>query len=327
MPIDDQPLKCSLHDWNSLRSQLLYVRNGPMPGGSADGSYVRHNELSAWLLHKGSARLVADGQEVVVRAGQWLICTGKNIYQELSHDISLLSVRIRHDWPEGTPLLSSRSPLCLFEATGHPELESIAMEMVKDIGTVKWGSFDRIYSFLWVNRVNYQSFMRQQAHLCLWLGSLAEVLVQQPGWELSIPAGVDARLAQALFVIDRQNLDKHYPVEEMEKASGLGIKKLNRISLAACGMTLHAYWEQRRVERARSALEHEGVSVKEIASGLGFTQLSHFSAWFKRHTGEAPRGYRKKSAAKVPTNADAKRGAGAGAAAASGAPRRVKGKR
>ena len=294
MPIHDQPLKCSLHDWNGLRSQLVYVRNGPMPKSSADGIFVRHNELSAWLLHAGTVNLEADGKKVVVRAGQWLICTAKHIRQEFSHDVSLLSVRIRHDWPEGTPLFSSNSPLCLFNADGHPELKSIAMEMVKDIGTVKWGGFDRSYSFLWVNRVDYQSYMRQQAHLCLWLLKLAEVLVQQPGWGISIPAGVDARLAQAMFVIDRQHIDKHYPIKEMEAASGLSIKKLNRISLASGGLTLHAYWEQRRVERARRALEQEGVSIKEIASGLGFTQLSHFSAWFKRHTQTSPRGYREK---------------------------------
>jgi len=307
VPLNDQPLKCSLHDWNSLRTQLIYVRNGPMPKGSADGHYTRHNELSAWLLHRGSARLVADGKEFTVRAGQWLICNAKQIYQELSHDITLLSVRIRHDWPEGAQLFSSNSPVCIFPADGHPELESIAMEMVKDIGTVKWGSYDRSYSFLWVNRVNYQAYIRQQAHLCLWLSELADVLAKQPGWDITIPAGVDARLAQAMFVIDRQHLDKHYPIEEMETASGLGIKKLNRISLAACGMTLHAYWEQRRVERARRALEQEGVSVKEIASGLGFTQLSHFSAWFKRHTGEAPRGYRLKFTDQAPKNNDAGR--------------------
>ncbi|MDF3056519.1 MAG: AraC family transcriptional regulator [Rariglobus sp.] len=271
-----------------------------MPKGSADGTFVRHNELSAWLLHTGSARLVADGRETTVHAGQWLICNAKKIYQELSPDISLLSVRIRHDWPEGTPLFSSNSPVCLFDAAGYPELESIAMEMVKDIGTVKWGGFDRSYSFLWVNRVDYQSYMQQQAHLCLWLGRLAGVVMKQPGWSLSIPAGVDARLAQAMFVIDRQHLNKHYPIEEMEAASGLGIKKLNRISMVACGMTLHAYWEQRRVERARRALEQEGVSVKEIASGLGFTQLSHFSVWFKRHTGEAPREYRGRFITKAP---------------------------
>jgi AraC-like DNA-binding protein len=296
---DYQPLQCSLHDWNGLRAQLLYVHNGPMPAGEFDGVYERHNELSAWMVRSGWARLEADGVAKTVRAGQWLICNGKHIRQELSPDISLLSVRIRHDWPEGTQLFAGKSPLCLFEAAGCPDLESIAMEMVRDIGEVEWGGLARNFAFLWVKRVNYQSYMRQQAHLYQWLSQLAEVLVGQ-SWDLSIPAGVDARLAQAMYVIDRQHLDRHYPIDEMEAASGLGIKKLNRISLASCGITLHAYWEQRRLDRAQRALEQEGVSVKGVASGLGFSQLSHFSAWFKRHTGKSPRGYRDDFVGKPP---------------------------
>jgi AraC-like DNA-binding protein len=270
-----------------------------MPDGSANGSHERHNELSAWLLRTGWARLEADGRERVVHPGQWLICSGKKIRQELSHDVSLLSVRIRHNWPEGTPLFSG-GPLCLFDAGGYPELESIAMEMVRDVGTVNWGSLDRNYAFLWENRISYRAYMRQQAHLHLWLCDLAEVLVRE-GWMLEIPAGVDARLAQALFVIDRQDIDGPCPVREMEAASGLTIKKLNRICEGSCGMTLHAYWEKRRIARARQALEQGGLNVKEIASGLGFSQLSHFSAWFKRHTGLAPRAYRSDFVKKNPS--------------------------
>lgn len=298
MPPDYHPLQCSLHDWGGLRSQLIYVNNGPMPNGSSDGAYERHNELSAWLLRTGWARLEADGKERRVEAGQWLICTGKKIRQELSHDVSLLSVRIRHDWPEGRPLFDG-GPLCLFDAARHPELETAAMEMVRDVGTVKWGTWDRNYAFLWQNRIGYKAYMRQQAHLHLWLCQLADVLVSE-GWKLDIPAGVDARLAQALFVIDRQDIDGPFPSREMEKASGLVMRKLNRICEVSYGMTLHAYWEKGRVERARRALEHDGLNVKEIASGLGFSQLSHFSAWFRRHTGLAPRAYRNEFIKKVP---------------------------
>jgi len=290
VPPKHRPLQCSLHDWGGLRLQLLFVYSGPLADGCADGAYERHNELSAWLLRKGRAWMEADGRERVVQSGEWLVCTGKKIRQVLSHDVSLLSVRVRHQWPEGTPLFSG-GPLCLFEAAGHPELESAAMEMVRDVGRIDWGSRDRSYAFLWENRISYGAYMRQQSHLFLWLGQLADILVRE-GWKLEIPAGVDARLAQALFVIDSQDADGPYPLREMEAASGLDIKKLNRICEGSTGLTLHAYWEKRRGERARRALEQGGASVKEIASGLGFSQLSHFSAWFKRHAGKPPRAWR-----------------------------------
>lgn len=297
MPPENQSLKCSLHDWYGLRSQLLFVSDGLV--GNTNGAYVRHNELSAWLVREGAAALKADGHERTARAGQWLICNGQKIRQELSPDAVLLSVRVRNHWPEGTALFSG-GPLCLFDAADHPELEVIARKMVDDMGQVQWGAWERSYAFLWENRINFDAYMGQQANLHLWLRQLGEVLVGR-GWKLDIPAAVDARLAQALFVIDNQYVDAPYfPVKEMEKASGLSIRKLTRIFEISSGMTLHAYWEKRRVDRARQSLEQGGMNVKEIAFGLGFSQLSHFSAWFKRHTGMAPRSYREEFGRKNP---------------------------
>lgn len=290
MPSKSRPLKCSLHDWGGLRCQLVYTYDGSISNGSADGSYVRHSELSAWLIRKGSARLEADGIAAKVMQGQWLICTGRNIRQELSHDAILLSIRVHHDWPNGSPLLTG-GPLCLFEAAPHPKLEEVATKMIHDVGKVDWGNRDRSYAFLWKTRIDYSTYMRQQSHLCLWLGHLTEVL-QQKSWGLNIPAGVDSRLAQALFVIDNQDLNKPFPLHEMVESSGLSAGKLNRICEQAYGLTTHAYWENRRLERARQALEQEGFNIKEIASDLGFSQLSHFSTWFKRHSGKSPRDYR-----------------------------------
>jgi AraC-like DNA-binding protein len=290
MPHASRPLRCSLHDWEGLRSQLVFTYEGEISNGSSDGAYVRHSELSAWLMRKGTACLEADGARAEVRAGQWLICTGRHIRQQLSPDTSILSIRVHHDWPNGSSLLSG-GPLCLFDAAPHPELEAIALELIRAVGKVDWGHWDRSYVFLWKTRMDYSAYMRQQGHLHLWLCALARVLVAE-GWSLNIPAGVDSRLAQALFVIDNQDLDKPFPLAEMLAASGLSARQLNLICERAYGLTTHAYWEKRRVERARQALEQGNFAVKEVASTLGFSQLSHFSAWFKRHTGQSPRGYR-----------------------------------
>src|SRR5688572_15482797 len=87
-------LTCTLRDWESLRTQLLFAFDNPIPNGTANGSFDRKGEYSAWLVRHGSATMVCDGQERTVYPGQWLLCMGQKIRQVLSPDIHILSLRM-----------------------------------------------------------------------------------------------------------------------------------------------------------------------------------------------------------------------------------------
>lgn len=278
-----------VHDWLVLRAQVIFVFDSLLPGGGTNGEYLRHNELSAWLVRKGWARLTTGGQTVEARPGQWLICTGGRIRQELSDDVHILSVRVHHDWPNGRQLFEG-GPLCLFEAAGHEHLEAISLQLIQDFGSIDWAVGERSYAFLWRTRIDYHAFLRQQRHLLQWLEALSGILLAQ-GWRLEIPGGVDSRLSQALHAIDYQHPGEPFQAEQIVQASGLTLGHLNRVCKESLGITLHEYHEQRRLEWAKQALSEEKASVKTVASSLGFTQLSHFSAWFKRRAGAAPRAY------------------------------------
>src|SRR5690606_27512910 len=44
---------CSLHEWEGLRSELLFAFERAIPGGQADGAYVRRAQIGAVLVRRG----------------------------------------------------------------------------------------------------------------------------------------------------------------------------------------------------------------------------------------------------------------------------------
>ena len=57
-------------------------------------------------------------------------------------------------------------------------------------------------------------------------------------------------------------------------------------------MTLYAYVDSVRIDRARALLAEGELTLKEIARASGFSTACYFSTAFRRATGETPAGYR-----------------------------------
>lgn len=281
----------TVHDWQALRCRLIFVFDKAVPDGLADGLHERHGEYSAWLVRRGSATLEADGQVIEVNEGQWLFCFGRHIRQRLSPDIHLLSVRVAHSWADDVLLFTGARPLLTLDPADHPQLEQLATAMIGDIGDIDWLGSDPAPMFQWCTHLDYHHYLQHQIHLLQWTTTVTGIL-QRRGYDLRVPCGVDPQLADVLNYLDTRPMDAVYPSTELLHRSGLSLGQLNRMCVKAYGVTLYGYWESRRIQQARHMLELPNSSVKRIALSLGFKQLSHFSAWFKRHTGRSPRDYR-----------------------------------
>jgi AraC family transcriptional regulator len=61
---------------------------------------------------------------------------------------------------------------------------------------------------------------------------------------------------------------------------------------ATVGQAPHAYVTARRMDRARLLLATTGLGVAEVASAVGFANLSHFRRVFRAHAGTGPAAYR-----------------------------------
>ena len=59
-------------------------------------------------------------------------------------------------------------------------------------------------------------------------------------------------------------------------------------------MSISAYQNQKRLERAKKLLKDPNLKVYEIASMVGYVNQYYFSVWFKRGTGCTPSEYREK---------------------------------
>ncbi len=280
-----------VHDWEALRARMRHVFDAAIPEGVARGAFERQGEYSAWLVRRGWAKTRADGVEVTARPGEWLFCFARRVEQDFSASVRLLSVRIENHWPRGEPLFEG-APFLVVSAKAHPRLERLARCMLKDIHMPKWigRSPAPMFAFSWKTHSTYFEYLRHQRHLHEWMEEVAGILIKNH-WTLRIPQGVDPRLAGALNAIDLLGFDERLSGGDLARRHGLTLKQANRLCRKSHGMSLLEYWEARRVEQARRMLGELSVSIKETALFLGFRQLSHFSVWFKRHAGRAPREY------------------------------------
>ena len=95
----------------------------------------------------------------------------------------------------------------------------------------------------------------------------------------------------------KEHLDGHwrepFSLEQLGKIIGKSPAQTLRIFRADYGVTPGAYYQQRRYQMAARYLENTRNSVRAIADLLGFANEFHFSAWFKKQSGVAPKFYRK----------------------------------
>lgn len=284
----------NLREWIRLRPELVFIFDEPVPAKWANGRGERNNEFSAWLVRRGWARVTVDGKMCHCPAGNWLICFGRNIEQEFSSDAHLLSLRVAQYWPDEQPLFSG-PPLHVVPASRHPQLEKLALPILKSVRPrVAWKTHEEIdprRAFLWSSAMDYFDFIDLEVRMLRWLKELAGALVKE-GRSMRVSGNHDERLARAFHLLDSAAPADRFPKEALVRTAGLTLDRLNHLSVQTYGYTLHKYWEQRRMAWASRLLQLPGNRIKEVSLQLGFIELPHFSAWFKRQTGLSPRQWR-----------------------------------
>lgn len=79
---------------------------------------------------------------------------------------------------------------------------------------------------------------------------------------------------------------------ELAAASGLGLVKLKRGFRAMFGNSVYGLFMQERMHAARRRLLSDKATVTEVASDLGYTNISHFAAAFRKQFGVNPGTFR-----------------------------------
>ncbi|MBP0617581.1 helix-turn-helix transcriptional regulator [Jiella mangrovi] len=81
-------------------------------------------------------------------------------------------------------------------------------------------------------------------------------------------------------------------LDEIAAATGTSVSTLQRLFQSVHGMSAFDYIRRRNLNRARRAIEHEGLSVAEAAHVAGYRSAANFSTAFKRHFGMSPKSVR-----------------------------------
>lgn len=280
------------HDWEALHGKLKFIYDLNIPKGQACGVYQRSGEYSAWLVRHGHAYVEAYGEKAKANPGEWLFCFADTLHQEFDSRTRLLSLRVENQWSQGVPFIQG-PPLITLQASDYPELEKLAQAMRRESKLRSWTADIPAFVFSWKTHVSYSAYLRHQRHLLEWKEALTTILLRH-GYRLNVPKAVDSRLAHALNTIELMSFAEPFSGPLLAKKSKLTLRQLNLLCFKTYGMTIQAYWENRRMDHSKHMLEQKGMSVKMAASALGFNQLSHFSAWFKQKTGLPPRAYLKK---------------------------------
>ena len=104
-----------------------------------------------------------------------------------------------------------------------------------------------------------------------------------------VPEGpVDLRVSQALTEIDRRYADPRLRLHALARQLALSPTHLTQLLKASTGRTFGAHVHERRVAAARALLAGRSLSIKEIASRVGYASTTQLDRHFKKLTASLP---------------------------------------
>ena len=104
----------------------------------------------------------------------------------------------------------------------------------------------------------------------------------------------DADVAAALRFI-RQHACEGIQVRDVVRAVAISRSALESRVQGVTGRTIHAEIQRVQIDRARQLVAATDLPLKQVAAEAGFRYLQHMTTTFRRHTGQAPGEYRKRS--------------------------------
>ncbi len=148
--------------------------------------------------------------------------------------------------------------------------------------------YDALYS--WAKYLQHEKhFQNQTEHLFLQVFN--SYMQQQAGTKTKIPAW-----AKELKEIIQDQIDTNLSLSLKEISEGLEIHPAyisREFSKYFDNLSFGEYIRKLRIEKAIDLLHTTSHSLSEIAYLTGFSDQSHFTRIFKRHTGKNPSDYRK----------------------------------
>jgi transcriptional regulator GlxA family with amidase domain len=105
----------------------------------------------------------------------------------------------------------------------------------------------------------------------------------------------DWRVEQAVLLMER-HLSQPFGIEELARRLGSSVRELNRAFARHAAESPAAIWRKMRLAHGHWLLINTSRNITQVAHETGFADTAHFSRWFKRVFGEAPKSFRRRRA-------------------------------
>jgi len=269
-----------------LKSGSAYINRSLVRSETA---YHSHNFVEIAYVAEGAGSHIVNGIEHDTSKG----------------DIFLINYDIPHEFiSKGEPLLiynciftpayfndalgESRN---FFDITDHFLLTNLYTNLPTDyIFATASGSenhhilniYERMLQEFTAKQIGYRDILR---------GYVIELLVIICRLKLSVNSGKTQKMLEIL-----EHINVHYKenmqAEELSAISGFSASHFRRIFKALTGKTLSLYVQTLRIQEACRLLKNKEYSVEQVAVEVGYSDMKHFYAIFKRITGKLPKAFR-----------------------------------
>lgn len=277
-------------EWSTLRSELLWVYEGPVAEPSLSVESDHRHGYWVWLLRRGGVHVRMGGDSCAAHAGQWLVSPRRVVEQRFTPDAVILSVHFRCQWPDGEDFFHGREGI-IFESSQFPDLERSATSLKRVIHR----HFPDVRVQYLQQTIEFPVFIQFQQRFLQWLAEFYHVMLAQNQSLVHVGEG-DERVWRAVRILRECALNQPFPAEHLQRETSLGRAHLDRIFSETLGLSTRDYWQQLRQEYALQGLSTRTLSIKEIGYHLGFKQPCHFTIWFSRRLGLSPQEYRTRAA-------------------------------
>ncbi|CBG91552.1 helix-turn-helix domain-containing protein [Citrobacter rodentium] len=241
----------------------------------------QHAELVQLLyLHQGEATIEIEGRTTVMRDACIQIVPALCVHgfrfspgtqgYVLSLALPLLS-RLEAQFPQ--PLALLNTPQCVPVAQSRRHIRTLFSALRREYQTDNEARDMMLFSLLsallvWLRR-QHQPAMRQDDKL--------------------------ARRRSAMRLFARQ-IERHYrehlPLTEYARRVGLSANYLNQLCREFHNCSALFVLHQRLMLEAKRSLQYTCMTVNQISDYLGFSDVTYFSRFFKKHQKISPKAYR-----------------------------------
>lgn len=269
--------------WNRAHVELcansarLHAESG---GGIATALGPATDNLRFLFFWSGRGTLRVDDERISVRPGVVVIIRPGSHCDAEEHQTQRLGLTAIHFSvrdENGQTLRGDQLPAQIFEVSNVPYVDAVTRRVVELLKAPQAAN-------------NGQAASRDLSVAERLFEALLSDLDQERSAADAVP-GTDRRHTQlaseAASRIDESPQDAP-SLEELSQHAGYTKDHFARVFKKVVGLTPHDYLINARVRRARQLLVESNLSIKEIASALGYRDIYFFSRQFKAKMGITP---------------------------------------